>query len=89
VRFLRATRRLLGFAAPKHEAKEITSRIRACQRDEFTPERSETKTRITHDTSQAARFLGSEVSAQHADDTRGRRGSVPSMTRSACSCPSR
>jgi hypothetical protein len=64
----------LGFAGPKHEAKEIKSRIRASLRDELTLARSESKTRITHATSQAARFLGSEVRAQHADDTLDRRG---------------
>jgi group II intron reverse transcriptase/maturase len=65
---------LLGFAGPKHEAKEIKSRIRAFLRDELALELSEPKTLITHATSQAARFLGYEVRAQHADDKLDRRG---------------
>jgi group II intron reverse transcriptase/maturase len=65
---------LLGFAGPKHEAQESKSRIRAFLRDELTLELSESKTRITHATSQAARFLGYEVRAQHADDKLDRRG---------------
>jgi hypothetical protein len=65
---------LLGFAGPKHEAKEIKARIRAFLRDELTLELSESKTLITHATSQAARFLGYEVRAQHADDKLDRRG---------------
>jgi group II intron reverse transcriptase/maturase len=65
---------LLGFAGPKHEAKEIKARIRAFLRDELTLELSESKTLITHATSQAARVLGYEVRAQHADDKLDRRG---------------
>jgi hypothetical protein len=66
--------RLLGFAGPTHAAKEITARIKAFLRDELTLELSESQTLITHATSQAARFLGSEVRAQQADDTLDRRG---------------
>src|SRR6266540_1171447 len=66
---------LLGFAGPKHEAEQITSRIAAFLREELKLELSESKTLITHATSQAARFLGYEIKAQHADAkiTRGRR----------------
>jgi hypothetical protein len=75
VRFPPATRRLLGFAGPKHEAEEIKAKIAAFLRDELKLELSESKTLITHATSQAARFLGYEIRAQHADAkiTRGRR----------------
>ena len=65
---------LLGFAGPKHEAQEITSRSRAFRRDERTLELSESKTLITHATRQAARFRGEAVRAQHADDPLDRRG---------------
>jgi hypothetical protein len=65
---------LLGFAGPKHEANEITSRIRAFLRDELARALSVSKTLITHATRQAARFLGDEVRAQHADDKLDRRG---------------
>jgi len=66
---------LLGFAGPKHEAKEIKSRIQQFLHDELKLELSESKTVITHATSQAARFLGYEIRAQHEDTklTRGRR----------------
>jgi group II intron reverse transcriptase/maturase len=66
---------LLGFAGPKHEAEQIKSTIQAFLREELRLELSESKTLITHATSQAARFLGYEITAQHADTkiTRGRR----------------
>jgi group II intron reverse transcriptase/maturase len=66
---------LLGFAGPKHEARQITSRIRQFLREELKLELSESKTLITHATSQAARFLGYEIRVQHNDTkiTRGRR----------------
>ncbi|WP_326809688.1 reverse transcriptase domain-containing protein [Streptomyces scopuliridis] len=66
---------LLGFAGPKSEAVEIKEKIRTFLRDELKLELSESKTLITHATSQAARFLGYEIRAQHADTkiTRNRR----------------
>ena len=66
---------LLGFAGPRHEAEEIKSKIQTFLREELRLELSESKTLITHATSQAARFLGYEIRAQHADTkiTRHRR----------------
>ena len=66
---------LLGFAGPRREAQEITSKIGGFLRDELKLELSESKTVITHATSQVARFLGYEIRTQHADTkiTRGRR----------------
>lgn len=66
---------LLGFAGTRHEAEQITTRIREFLRDELKLELSESKTLITHATSQAARFLGYDIKTQHADTkiTRGRR----------------
>lgn len=66
---------LLGFAGPKHEASKIKSRIQQFLHDELKLELSESKTLITHATSQAARFLGYKVRVQHEDTklTRGRR----------------
>jgi hypothetical protein len=58
---------LLGFAGPKREAKEIKSKIAAFLREELKLELSQSKTLITHATSQAARFLGYEIKAQHSD----------------------
>jgi hypothetical protein len=66
---------LLGFAGPKREAEEIKARIRRFLHDELKLELSESKTLITHAASQAARFLGYEIRAQHGDTkiTRNRR----------------
>lgn len=66
---------LLGFAGPKHEAREITAKIRTFLRGELALELSESKTLITHAVSQAARFLGYEVRVLHEDSkvTNGRR----------------
>ena len=66
---------LLGFAGPKHEAEEIKEKIAAFLRNELRLELSPSKTLITHAASQAARFLGYEIKAQHADTkiTRNRR----------------
>ncbi len=58
---------LLGFAGPRHEAEEIKSRITEFLRDELKLELSQSKTLITHAASQAARFLGYEIKAQHSD----------------------
>lgn len=66
---------LLGFAGPRHEAEQIKTKIQQFLRDELKLELSESKTLITHATSQAARFLGYEIRTQQADTkiTRGRR----------------
>ena len=66
---------LLGFAGPKHEAEQIKSKIATFLHEELKLELSQSKTLITHATSQAARFLGYEIRAQHANtkNTRGRR----------------
>jgi group II intron reverse transcriptase/maturase len=66
---------LLGFAGPKREAEDIKSKIAAFLREELKLELSQSKTLITHATSQAARFLGYEIKAQHSDTkiTRRRR----------------
>ena len=66
---------LLGFAGPKREAEEITSKIAVFLREELKLELSPSKTLITHATSQAARFLGYEIKVQHSDTkiTRSRR----------------
>ena len=66
---------LLGFAGPRSEAGEIKEKIAAFLRDELRLELSPSKTLITHAASQAARFLGYEIKAQHSDTkiTRNRR----------------
>ena len=64
---------LLGFAGPKREAEEIKLRIGRFLR-ELKLELSDAKTLITHATTKAARFLGYDIRAQHADNKLDRRG---------------
>jgi hypothetical protein len=66
---------LLGFTGPKAEAKEIKRRLGQFLRDDLKLELSETKTLITHARTDAARFLGYEITTQHANHviTGGRR----------------
>lgn len=66
---------LLGFTGPKAEAEEIKQRLTQFLRDDLRLEFSEEKTLITHARTQAARFLGYEITTQHGDHviTRGRR----------------
>jgi group II intron reverse transcriptase/maturase len=52
---------LLGFIGPKEEAEEIKQQIGAFLCEELKLELSQTKTLITHARSEAARFLGYEV----------------------------
>jgi group II intron reverse transcriptase/maturase len=58
---------LLGFTGPKAEAEEIKIRLAAFLRDELKLELSQDKTLITHARTGAARFLGYEITVQHAD----------------------
>ena len=58
---------LLGFTGPKAEAEEIKIRLAAFLRDELRLELSREKTLITHARTGAARFLGYEITVQHAD----------------------
>lgn len=64
---------LLGFAGPKAEAEQIKTRLATFLRDELKLELSPDKTLITHARTQAARFLGYEISAHH-DNSKGTRG---------------
>jgi group II intron reverse transcriptase/maturase len=66
---------LLGFTGPKAEAEEIKQRLAQFVRDDLKLELSETKTLITHARTSAARFLGYEITTQHANHviTGGRR----------------
>ncbi len=58
---------LLGFAGPRREAEDIKSKIAAFLCEDLKLELSPSKTLITHATSQAARFLGYQIRAQHSD----------------------
>ncbi len=75
VRFPPATHLLLGFTGPKAEAEEIKRRLAQFLQDDLKLELSETKTLITHARTDAARFLGYEITTQHTDQklTAGRR----------------
>jgi group II intron reverse transcriptase/maturase len=66
---------LLGFAGPRAEAEEIKRRLAAFLREDLKLELSQDKTLITHARTQAARFLGYEITVLHNDRkvTRGRR----------------
>jgi group II intron reverse transcriptase/maturase len=58
---------LLGFTGPKAEAEDIKIRLATFLRDELKLELSQEKTLITHARTGAARFLGYEITVQHAD----------------------
>src|SRR5580704_6174504 len=58
---------LLGFAGPKAEAEQIKARLAAFLRDDLKLELSGDKTQITHARTQAARFLGYEITVLHND----------------------
>ena len=58
---------LLGFTGSKAEAEEIKRRLGQFLRGDLKLELSETKTLITHARSEAARFLGYEITVSHDD----------------------
>jgi len=66
---------LLGFAGPKAEAEEIKARLAQFLRDDLRLEPAQDKTLVTHARTGAAKFLGYEITVQHADHriTGGRR----------------
>lgn len=60
----------LGFTGPKAEAEEIKQQLRAFLREELKLELSESKTLITHTRSEAAKFLGYELTILQKDTKR-------------------
>src|SRR5207248_5974626 len=58
---------LLGFAGPKAEAEEIKRRLAQFLQEHLKLELSDRKTLITHARTSAARFLGYEITTQHAN----------------------
>jgi group II intron reverse transcriptase/maturase len=66
---------LLGFTGPKAEAEEVKQRLTTFLNDELKLELSQDKTLITHARTQAAKFLGYEITVLHNDGklTRGKR----------------
>jgi group II intron reverse transcriptase/maturase len=61
---------LLGFNGPKSEAEKIKQQLRKFLQEELKLELSEAKTLITHARSEAARFLGYEVTTMQEDRKR-------------------
>jgi group II intron reverse transcriptase/maturase len=58
---------LFGFTGPKAEVEEIKQRLTTFLRDELALEPSKDKTLITHARTQAARFLGYDITVLHND----------------------
>lgn len=67
---------LLGFSGPKAEAEQIKQRLATFLRDDLKLELNQDKTLITHARTGAARFLGYEITVQHADEKISRGGRV-------------
>jgi len=75
---------LLGFIGPRTEAEEIKQQLRTFLHEQLKLELSEDKTLITHAVSEAARFLGYEVTMLQNDTKRTKRNTrgVEAMCRS-------
>ena len=68
LRYLRyADDHLLGFTGPKAEAEQIKAKLAAFLRETLGLELNAGKTLITHGRTEAARYLGYEITTQHAD----------------------
>jgi group II intron reverse transcriptase/maturase len=67
---------LLGFTGPRKEAERIKQQLAEILRDELKLELSPEKTLITHARTGAARFLGYEITVQHADNKISRGGRI-------------
>jgi hypothetical protein len=76
LRYIRyADDHLLGFTGPKAEAETIKERLTSFLRD-LKLELNQDKTLITHGRTQAARFLGYEITVQHANAKVSRGGRI-------------
>ena len=80
---------LLGFTGPKAEAEDIKIRLAAFLREELKLELSQDKTLITHARTGAARFLGYEITVQHADHKVTGKGRVHQRHRRPTRAPRR
>ena len=58
---------MLGFTGPKAEAEAIKDQLAVFLRDELALELNAAKTLVTHARTRAARYLGYEITVQHAD----------------------
>ena len=82
LRYIRyADDHLLGFAGPKSEAEKIKARLARFLREELKLELNQEKTLITHASTEAAKFLGYEITVQKSNTkiTRGRRYYSPGL----------
>jgi len=76
LRYIRyADDHLLGFTGPKAEAEKIKARLARFLREDLKLELNQEKTLITHASTEAAKFLGYEITVQRSSTkvTRGRR----------------
>ncbi len=72
---------ILGFIGPKSEAEAIKQQLKRFLQDELKLELSEEKTLITHARSEAAKFLGYEITRLHNDEQRTKRATTQTMCR--------
>jgi group II intron reverse transcriptase/maturase len=75
---------LLGFVGSRAEAEEIKQQLRMFLREELKLELSERKTLITHARSEAARFLGYEVTTLQDNAKRTKKNTNNSGTETMC-----
>jgi group II intron reverse transcriptase/maturase len=59
---------LLGFTGPRAEAEQVKARLAQFLREDLKLELNEDKTVITHGRTEAATFLGYEITVQHSQD---------------------
>lgn len=64
---------LIGLAGPQAEAETIAGRIQTFLREDLKLERGGKRPVITHASSQAARFIGYQISTEQTSRTQGRR----------------
>jgi group II intron reverse transcriptase/maturase len=77
LRYVRyADDQLLGFTGPKAEAERVKAQLTTFLRDTLKLELSQEKTLITHARTGAARFLGYEITVQHANHRRSVNGTI-------------
>src|SRR5260370_35751642 len=76
VRFPPPTLHLFGFTGPKAEAEQIKHRLARFLHDDLKLELSPDKTLITHGRTQAARFLGYDITVQHSRCRPGSNGVI-------------
>src|SRR5436305_13098994 len=75
---------LLGFNGPKSEAEEIKQQLKKFLQEELKLELSEEKTLITHAVSEAAKFLGYEITMLQEDTKRTKRDTNGYGTKTMC-----